>query len=168
MLEAGGGVADRLVSGRGGGCEVRIDRGDRGGLVDQLPGGLPLLVGGLVVEVLGDVVVLVAAGRPTQPGAGLLRLVTGVPGGVLVGVVGPVVLAYMLVQRIIALIVDGYGGLPGWYTALFGWGTIAVLVVIAVVMSLLKWRRSPDDFTPWPPYPPASAPSRTPEVGMTR
>ncbi|KAA9157541.1 sodium-dependent transporter [Microbacterium lushaniae] len=74
----------------------------------------------------------------------------------LVGVVAPVVLGYMLIQRIVTLIAEGYGGLPGWYLLAFGWGSIAFIVVATIVLSLLAWRRSPDEFTPWPPYPPAS------------
>ncbi|KAA9135862.1 sodium-dependent transporter [Microbacterium caowuchunii] len=73
----------------------------------------------------------------------------------LVGVLGPIVLAYMLIQRIITLILEGYGGMPGWYLLLFGWGTIAFAVVAAIVLSVMAWRRSPDDFSAWPPFPPA-------------
>ena len=69
--------------------------------------------------------------------------------------VGPIVLAYMLIARIVDLVVNGYSGLPEWYLILFGWGTIALIVIVAVVMSLLRWHRSPDDFTAWPPYPDA-------------
>ncbi len=75
----------------------------------------------------------------------------------LVGVVAPVVLGYMLIQRIVTLITEGYGGLPGWYLLAFGWGSIAFIVVATIVLSLLAWRRSPDEFTPWPPYSAASA-----------
>lgn len=82
---------------------------------------------------------------------------------VLIGVLGPVVLGYMLISKIVSLLVEGYGGLPPWYLGIFGWGTVALLVVGAVVVTLMPWRRSPDDFTPWPAYPPSteerSAPS---------
>ncbi|TQJ31662.1 sodium-dependent transporter [Microbacterium sp. SLBN-146] len=80
---------------------------------------------------------------------------------ILVGVLGPVVLGYMLISKIVSLIVEGYGGLPAWYLGVFGWGTVALLVVGAVLVTVVPWRRSPDDFTPWPPYPPASD-ERTP------
>ena len=69
----------------------------------------------------------------------------------LVGLVAPVVLGYMLVSRIVTLIVDGYEGLPGWYLAVFGWGTIVFIVLAAIVVTTLRWSRSPDDFAPWPP-----------------
>lgn len=75
----------------------------------------------------------------------------------LVGVLGPVVLGYMLVQRIIVLIVEGYEGLPAWYLVVAGWGTIAFVVSAAIVLALVPWRRSPDDFTAWPPLPPPGA-----------
>ncbi len=80
----------------------------------------------------------------------------------LVGVLSPIVLGYMLIQRIVTLIVDGYADMPGWYLLLFGWGTIAVILVITVVMTVLPWRESPDRFTPWPEY---RAPDRTPTQG---
>lgn len=70
----------------------------------------------------------------------------------LVGVLAPVVLGYMLISRMVSLTIDGYAEMPDWYLLLFGWGTIAVLLVITVVMTLLKWRASPDEFTPWPDY----------------
>ncbi len=73
----------------------------------------------------------------------------------LVSVLAPVVLGYMLVSRIVVLVTEGYGGLPPWYLLVFGWGTVLVLVVGAVVLSVLRWKRSPDDFTAWPEYPPA-------------
>ncbi|MGV9193477.1 sodium-dependent transporter [Microbacterium sp. MC2] len=75
----------------------------------------------------------------------------------LVGILAPVVLGYMLISRIVTLIVDGYSDLPGWYLTLFGWGAVAVIVIIAVVASLLPWYRSPDDYRPWPALPPTYA-----------
>ena len=75
----------------------------------------------------------------------------------LVSVLAPLVLGYMLISRIVVLITEGYGGMPPWYLLVFGWGTVLVLVVGAVVLSVLRWKRSPDDFTAWPEYPPLSA-----------
>ncbi|MGO1339902.1 MAG: hypothetical protein ACTML1_09950, partial [Cellulosimicrobium funkei] len=45
------------------------------------------------------------------------------------------------------------------------WGAIAFMVLAALVLTALRWRRSPDDFVPWPPYPPGDAvagPGRAP------
>ncbi len=72
---------------------------------------------------------------------------------VLVGVIAPVVLGYMLVQRIVVLVTEGYGDLPAWYLIAFGWGAIAFAVAASVALSLSSWRRAVDDFTPWPPLP---------------
>ncbi|WP_144679587.1 sodium-dependent transporter [Cellulosimicrobium sp. TH-20] len=76
---------------------------------------------------------------------------------VLVAVLAPLVLGYMLVSRIVTLVVDGYEGYPAWYLALVGWGAIAFMVLAALVLTAMRWRRSPDDFVPWPPYPPGDA-----------
>jgi len=76
---------------------------------------------------------------------------------VLVAVLAPLVLGYMLVSRIVTLIADGYEGYPGWYLALVGWGTIAFIVLVALVLTAMRWRHSPDDFVAWPPYPPGDA-----------
>jgi len=72
---------------------------------------------------------------------------------VLVGAVAPIVLGYMLVQRIVTLVLDGYGGLPDWYLLVFGWGAIALIVVATIALSVIPWRRPPDAFTAWPPLP---------------
>lgn len=70
----------------------------------------------------------------------------------LVTILAPVLLGYMLITQIIKLISDGYGGMPVWYLAVFGWGTIGLIVVVAIVLALMPWRISPDEFTAWPPY----------------
>ncbi|WP_404433716.1 sodium-dependent transporter [Microbacterium lacus] len=82
-----------------------------------------------------------------------------------VGILAPVVLTWMLVARVIVLITEGYEGYPAWYLGVFGWGTIGFLVVVAVVMTMVPWRKSPDDFTAWPQYPPVAA---QPTPGQTR
>jgi NSS family neurotransmitter:Na+ symporter len=70
----------------------------------------------------------------------------------LVGILAPVVLGYMLISRITTLIVDGYADLPAWYLGIVGWGTIAFIIVAAVVFTMLRWKRDPDEFTAWPEY----------------
>lgn len=78
----------------------------------------------------------------------------------LVGVLAPLVLGYMLVARIITLLTEGYDTYPFWYLGIFGWGTVAVLVLGAVIGTLVPWRHSPDDYRAWPPYPAASVDNR--------
>ena len=67
---------------------------------------------------------------------------------VLVGGVMPLVLGYMLVSLVIERVRDGYGGWPEWFTTVYGWGTVGFVVVVALVITLVPWRRSPDDFLP--------------------
>lgn len=85
----------------------------------------------------------------------------------LVGLVAPVVLGYMLVSRIIHVAVEGYGGMPTWYIVALGWGAVAFAVLAAIAMTLVPWRRNPDEFTPWPPVEPA-APGRSSREEVTR
>lgn len=80
---------------------------------------------------------------------------------ILVGVLAPAVLAYMLVTRVVALVTGGYEGYPSEYLTIVGWGSLLFIVVAAVVLSAIPWRRSPDDLAPWPS--PAQLPS-TPEA----
>ncbi|MFN3865934.1 MAG: sodium-dependent transporter [Demequina sp.] len=60
-------------------------------------------------------------------------------------------LVYMLVDTTARFISEGYDGYPGWFLALFGWGAVAFLLVAALVMPVLRWRRGDDHgFVPWP------------------
>ncbi|MGH3585438.1 MAG: sodium-dependent transporter [Pseudonocardia sp.] len=76
---------------------------------------------------------------------------------VCVGAVVPAVLAYMLVSRIVDLVQNPYADYDEGYLLYAGWGTIVVIVAGAVVLTATRWKRSPDVFTPWPPYPPVAA-----------
>jgi NSS family neurotransmitter:Na+ symporter len=67
-------------------------------------------------------------------------------------VLGPVVLTYMLVSRIVSLIQDGYEGYAETYLGVAGWGTVVLLVVGAAVLTLMRWRVEPDKFDAWPTY----------------
>ena len=70
---------------------------------------------------------------------------------VLVGGLAPVLLTYMLVERVRTLLTEGYEGYPTWYLALFGWGAIALVVVGALILTLAPWRdRDDTDFHAWP------------------
>ncbi|MDT0156187.1 sodium-dependent transporter [Microbacterium sp. ARD32] len=59
----------------------------------------------------------------------------------LVGAVAPLVLGYLFVNELIAKISEPYSGYPGWFLAIFGWGMVIALVVLAILLSLLPWSR---------------------------
>jgi len=65
---------------------------------------------------------------------------------VLVAAVVPVVLGYMLISHAVDLITEGYGDYPTWFLTAFGWGSIALSVLAAVVFVVVPWRHSADDF----------------------
>jgi NSS family neurotransmitter:Na+ symporter len=71
--------------------------------------------------------------------------------------VGPVVLGYMLVKWVMEIMSNGYESYPTWYLLTFGWGAVLVMVAGAFIFKALAWRSDPDDFTPWPDYPPVPA-----------
>jgi NSS family neurotransmitter:Na+ symporter len=79
----------------------------------------------------------------------------------LVGILAPIVLAYMLISRIVTLLTEGYADLPAWYLGIVGWGTIAFIIVAAVVFTTLRWKRDPNDFTAWPEYAPVTKETRS-------
>src|SRR5690554_4751552 len=72
----------------------------------------------------------------------------GVAWKVLIAGLAPVVLGYLFVSELIAKISDPYGGYPAWFLAVFGWGMVVGLVVLALLLSLLPWSgrsRAKDD-----------------------
>lgn len=69
----------------------------------------------------------------------------------LLGIVSPIFLVIMLVQKLVSLIQNGYEGLPGWYVGLFGWGTIVFVSIMALVLTAIPWKGRDDaTFRPWP------------------
>ncbi|MGO1434804.1 MAG: sodium-dependent transporter [Canibacter sp.] len=68
----------------------------------------------------------------------------------LVGVVSPVVIGVMLIQVIIALIGDGYEGYPSWFLGVFGWGSVGVMALVAIILTFIPWKKSPAKFEGWP------------------
>lgn len=68
----------------------------------------------------------------------------------LVGVVVPLVLAYMLVITAIDLARNGYGGYPDGFVAAFGLGAIGFIVVLSALLPALPWRTAVTPFTPVP------------------
>ena len=57
----------------------------------------------------------------------------------LVGALAPIVLGYLFVSEVISKVSDPYGGYPGWFLSIFGWGMVIALVVLAILLSLLPW-----------------------------
>ena len=56
-----------------------------------------------------------------------------------VGGVAPIVLGYILINEIQRTISEGYGGMPGWFVGLFGWGMVIFLVFMAFVLTAIPW-----------------------------
>ena len=61
---------------------------------------------------------------------------------VLVTVVVPLVLAYLWFTDVKAKIETPYEGYPADFLAIFGWGMMAAVLVLSIVLSLLPWSRS--------------------------
>jgi NSS family neurotransmitter:Na+ symporter len=59
----------------------------------------------------------------------------------LVGALAPIVLGYLLISELVAKVSEPYGGYPGWFLSVFGWGMAIALVVIGVLLSLVPWSR---------------------------
>jgi len=75
-----------------------------------------------------------------------------------VGLIVPVMLVVMLVQTILIRIDEPYGDYDPTYLWIAGWGTVALLLVGALVFTLPRWR-GPEAFTAWPAYPPRQDPA---------
>lgn len=58
---------------------------------------------------------------------------------VLVAGLVPIVLGYLFITELIAKISEPYGGYPGWFLAVFGWGLVISLIVLSLLLSLLPW-----------------------------
>lgn len=69
---------------------------------------------------------------------------------VLVGIVVPIMLTVMLVFTLIDTLNEPYGGYPWSFVNTVGWGVLALIVVVAFVLTAVRWRRPVDDFTPVP------------------
>ncbi|WP_084104142.1 sodium-dependent transporter [Demequina sp. NBRC 110056] len=108
---------------------------------------------GIVAGAVGMIVAALWLGRRTvELDRHLSATSTYRPGvlwRVLVNVVA-LVLIFMLIQKTVEFIADGYGGYPGGYLILAGWGTVAFLLLVAVVLPLFGWRRDISRFSVWP------------------
>ncbi|MFD6446716.1 sodium-dependent transporter [Promicromonospora sp. NPDC060204] len=111
---------------------------------------------GIVVSAIAMCVLLGWVLRRTEEMRFHLNAVSTIPVGrwwsFCVVVLGPVVLAAMLVSRIISLVQDGYEGYAGWYLLAVGWGTVVLLFVAAFVLTRMRWRVEPDVYDVWPSY----------------
>ncbi|MDR1118889.1 MAG: sodium-dependent transporter [Bifidobacteriaceae bacterium] len=70
----------------------------------------------------------------------------------LVTVVCPVVLAYMLVVTVWGSFKEPYGGYDWHLIYVGGWGVLNVIVIASLVMTLVRWKRDPLQFTPYPAF----------------
>ncbi|MDR1824441.1 MAG: sodium-dependent transporter [Bifidobacteriaceae bacterium] len=68
----------------------------------------------------------------------------------LVGVVSPLALGYILVRTVIDLMQQPYSGYSWTLLNVAGWGSVIISIVAALAFCLVKWRRDPLDFTPYP------------------
>lgn len=62
----------------------------------------------------------------------------------LVGVVTPAALVYVLIDELRAVLEEPYGGYPDWLINWIGWGSAALVIVLALVLARLPWRRTVD------------------------
>ncbi|MFC4555157.1 sodium-dependent transporter [Georgenia faecalis] len=69
---------------------------------------------------------------------------------VLIAVVAPVLLALMVATAFVDRLSEPYSGYPWTFITIAGWGTLALIAVVAVVLSLVRWRRPVDDLIPEP------------------
>lgn len=64
----------------------------------------------------------------------------------LAGILTPAFLAYMLYSEATKLLSEGYEGYPAWFVNTLGWGMAIGLVVIAFILSKIKWHEHADSF----------------------
>lgn len=62
----------------------------------------------------------------------------------LVGVVTPAALTYVLVDELRAVLDEPYGGYPDWLVNGIGWGAAGGVLVVAVVLARMPWKRTVD------------------------
>jgi NSS family neurotransmitter:Na+ symporter len=93
----------------------------------------------------------------------------------LVGVLAPIVLGYLFISELIAKVSEPYSGYPVWFLAVFGWGMVVALVVLALLLSAVPWSRRShakddpeyDRFLAQEEYAPDAETSTIPTVGTT-
>lgn len=63
----------------------------------------------------------------------------------LVGIVIPVVLFVMMAMSVVKLVNDGYGSYKLSFVLIFGWGSVLVAVIAALILTFIPWRHRPLD-----------------------
>lgn len=99
------------------------------------------IVGAALVSVLLVTGVLGSARRVTAHLNAVSSFKLGRGYVLLIGVLMPIVLAYIWLSWIMKVISEGYGGYPGDFLGVYGWGVAIGSVVLAVVLSLIPWSR---------------------------
>lgn len=59
-----------------------------------------------------------------------------------VGGLTPIVLGYILIDSLQTRISEGYNDMPTWFVGVFGWGMAIALVVIAYLLSKIRWSKN--------------------------
>ncbi len=57
----------------------------------------------------------------------------------LVGALAPVILGYTLIGEVQTRLEEGYGGMPGSFVGVWGWGITVGTILLAIVLSLVPW-----------------------------
>ena len=60
----------------------------------------------------------------------------------LVMVITPIAIALMLVLELVTAITTPYGGYPAWMLGLFGWGVAGTALLVGILLSIPKWKRT--------------------------
>lgn len=63
---------------------------------------------------------------------------------VFVGIVAPLVLAFMLIQGIIGYISKPYGDYPSWHLMAFGWGSVVFCLIASAILTAAPWMANTD------------------------
>ena len=58
---------------------------------------------------------------------------------VFVGGIAPIVLGYILINEVQNTVINGYGGMPGWFVNVFGWGMAIALVILSFLLTAIPW-----------------------------
>ncbi|QBI53501.1 sodium-dependent transporter [Streptomonospora litoralis] len=64
---------------------------------------------------------------------------------VALGVITPIVLGFMMWDSLSAEFAENYGGYPTWFLYAAGWGVAVGVIVVAVLISLIPWKRRAGD-----------------------